>query len=592
MDHLGDITKICGYDAPPVDVVIGGSPCQDLSVAGKREGLAGGRSGLFMEQIRIIKELRDADKRRGRTGEFVRPRFMVWENVEGALSSPGGKKRGADFGAVLEEIVWVAEPDAPPVPVPEKGWPRAGCLHGMEGEWSLAWRVLDGRYWGPTQEADGRVLHLGTPQRRRRIALVADFGGGSAPEILFERQGVSGHPEPGGEAWEETGTDTGAGTAGADPVDGEGCLRDLILDDQGGQRITVYNDGVAPTIRAEMHGNVPCVIEPGELIAFAQNQRDEVRDLGGVAGALAAEPGMKQQTYVAQPMAIAFGAKQQSMAASDEVAATLGANDYKEPQVVVTHGFSYKAGSDAGSIGLEAECAPTLLGSRHDAAVTYDARGNGGGEVCATMTDDHESRVTDYTNLVVRKAWGIGNGQANCAARPAEEVSMTIDCMHDAQAVMTENGRCEFVVRRLTPLECERLQGYPDFWTQLPVIETMTREEFDFWDCVRREWAAVEGKRYTTPKTVETMIKWWNKMATSDSHRYKALGNSICLPGWKWICKRISAQYERDATMGSLFDGIGGFPYIWQQLNGPGTCLWASEVEPFQIAVTRLRIGS
>lgn len=479
MRHLGDITKICGYDVPPVDVVIGGSPCQDLSVAGKREGLAGGRSGLFMEQIRVVKELRERDRRNGRAGELLRPRYMVWENVEGALSSPGGKRRGADFGAVLEEIVRVAEPDAPPVSVPEKGWPRAGCLYGMDGGWSLAWRVLDGRYWGPTQEADGRVLRLGTPQRRRRIALVADFGGVTAPEILFERGGLPGHPEPGGEAWEAAGPDAGAGAAGADPVDGG----------------------------------------DGGLIAFAQNQRDEVRDLGGVAGALAAEPGMKQQTFVAQPMAIAFGAKQQSMVSSSEVAATLGANDYKEPQVVATYGLSYKAGADAGSIGLELECAPTLLGSRHDAAVL------------------------------------------------------------------------QYIVRRITPLEAERLQGYPDNWTKLPVIETMNREEFDFWDRVRWEWAAVEGKRYTTPKDVEGMVKWWNRMAASDGHRYKALGNSICLPGWKWICKRISAQYERDATMGSLFDGIGGFPYLWQQLNGPGTCLWASEVEPFQIAVTRLRIG-
>ena len=300
---------------------------------------------------------------------------------------------------------------------------------------------------------------------------------------------------------------------------------------------------------------------------------------------------MKQQTYVAQPMAIAFGAKQQSMASSDEVAATLGANDYKEPQVVATYGLSYKAGSDAGSIGLELECAPTLLGSRHDAGVCYN----------------------------------IGNGQAHEACNIQADVARTLNCMHDQQAVMvhaagvdcrnfvehperyptlqshSDGGwslnssgalRVDYIVRRITPLEAERLQGYPDFWTQLPVIETMTREEFDFWDRVRREWAAVEGKRYTTPKGVEGMVKWWNKMATSDSRRYKALGNSICLPGWKWICKRISAQYERDATMGSLFDGIGGFPYIWQQLNGPGTCLWASEVEPFQIAVTRLRIGN
>ena len=174
MKHYGDITKISGYHVPPVNVVIGGSPCQDLSVAGKRVGLAGERSGLFMEQIRLIKEMRLADEQRGNSGGGVRPRFMVWENVPGAFSS----NRGADFGAVLQETIRVIEPEAPDVLVPDGGWPMAGCLFGADGGWSIAWRVLDAQFWG-------------VPQRRRRISLVADFGGERAPEVLFEREGMS-----------------------------------------------------------------------------------------------------------------------------------------------------------------------------------------------------------------------------------------------------------------------------------------------------------------------------------------------------------------------------------------------------------------
>jgi DNA (cytosine-5)-methyltransferase 1 len=132
MKHLGDITKISGYDAPTVNVIIGGSPCQDLSVAGKRAGLSGERSGLFMEQIRIIKEMRDKDARSGRTGTDIRPRFMVWENVPGAFSV----NKGRDFAAVLEETIRVAEPEAPDIPVPCKGWTTAGCYMG-DG-WSVA----------------------------------------------------------------------------------------------------------------------------------------------------------------------------------------------------------------------------------------------------------------------------------------------------------------------------------------------------------------------------------------------------------------------------------------------------------------------
>ena len=176
MKHLGDITKISGYTAPIVDCIIGGSPCQDLSVAGKRAGLDGERSGLYIEQVRIVKEMREQDERNGRAGVDIRPRYMVWENVPGAFSS----NKGEDFRIVLEEIAKVCDKDAV-IPMPDKGkWTSCGCIMG-DG-WSIAWRILDAQFWG-------------VPQRRRRIALVADFGGQSAPEILFVRKSVSGHTD-------------------------------------------------------------------------------------------------------------------------------------------------------------------------------------------------------------------------------------------------------------------------------------------------------------------------------------------------------------------------------------------------------------
>ena len=214
-----------------------------------------------------------------------------------------------------------------------------------------------------------------------------------------------------------------------------------------------------------------------------------------------------------------------------------------------------------------------------DRHAVYDARGNGDGKTVCTLTGDHQSRVTDYTALC------IGNGQLNQISM--RETANTLDAMHDQQSILVAAVDCRngteskingtlqakpsggyslnyqntvrqgAVVRRLTPLECERLQGYPDGWTDIG------------------EWTDSAGKVHKT----------------SDAVRYRALGNSLALPPWKWVLKRIAAQYERDATLGSLFDGIGGFPYLWEQMNGRGSALWASEIEEFPIAVTRLRIG-
>ena len=193
MKHLGDITKINGAEIEPVDVITAGSPCQDLSVAGKRAGLAGERSGLFMEQMRIIKEMREHDAASGRTDEFIRPRYMVWENVPGALSS----NKGEDFRAVLEETVKIVQEDADIPGPPKGGWPYSGCIMG-DG-WSVAWRIHDAQFWG-------------VPQRRKRIALVADFGGGSAPEILFVRKGLSRDTEPSKQTRQKAAGDTAEST--------------------------------------------------------------------------------------------------------------------------------------------------------------------------------------------------------------------------------------------------------------------------------------------------------------------------------------------------------------------------------------------
>ena len=239
MKHLGDITKIDGSTVTPVNVVIGGSPCQDLSVAGNRAGLAGERSGLFMEQIRVIKEMRNTDAQR-RTEKDIRPRWMVWENVPGAFSS----NKGADFGAVLQETLKIVCPKVPPIPMPKHGWPTIGCLRDLGGRWSLAWRVFDAQFWG-------------VPQRRKRIALVCDFGGLTAPEILFERKGVPRYSQPCGAPWQTftARTENGSGASSCIPINdkatrfnGGGTTRN---NDGAGNGFGIGSDGdPCPTLTA------------------------------------------------------------------------------------------------------------------------------------------------------------------------------------------------------------------------------------------------------------------------------------------------------------------------------------------------------
>ena len=232
MKQYGDITQLSGYDLDPVDLIVGGSPCQDLSVAGKRAGLDGERSGLFMEMIRIIKQMRE--KTNG-----IYPRYALWENVPGAFSSNNGR----DFGAVLGEFARIIEPNAPDVPTPKEGWPDSGVLL-VDGGGSLAYRTHDAQFWG-------------VPQRRRRISLVADLRGQSAPEILFEHKGLSGNSEQGSE--------TGKGFAGtsADSLGETGKDALIVQNDQGGAQMDV-SDGTAMTLRHQSHGHEPVILEERE----------------------------------------------------------------------------------------------------------------------------------------------------------------------------------------------------------------------------------------------------------------------------------------------------------------------------------------
>ena len=563
MIHLGDITKISGYTAPPVEVVIGGSPCQDLSVAGKRAGLQGERSGLFMEQIRIIKEMREND-RRIRTDDHVRPRYMVWENVPGAFSSA----KGEDFLAVLEETARIADENAV-IPRPAGGkWTTAGCIMG--NGWSIAWRILDAQFWG-------------VPQRRSRIALVADFGGHTAPEILFEREGVSGDSSTCRTPWE--GTAGEAENCADTAVDGVKCLTPWDC-----QSKRVFDpDGAMSTYQAMGDGGANNVAVCYSFDALASNSMKSANPHSGcreveVSKTLdTTDPNpSKNQGGIAivQPTLCLNDQGGSVMSVSEDVAGTPRAQEHGHQPAICIQGNCIDRADTAGCNGRgwrDDDVSYTL--NTIDRPAVYDARGNGDGNTAPTLTGDHQNRVTDYTAVCV------GNGQLD-QLKISDKVG-ALNCMHDQQAVMvsavdcrnsTENPetngtlqaksnggmslnlqntvRVQNLVRRLTPLEAERLQGYPDGWTDLG------------------EWVDSRGKVHQT----------------SDSARYKALGNSIAIPPWRFVLSRVNA-YLTEHTMASLFDGIGGFPLIWQELNGPGKCLWASEIEEFPVAVTKRRFG-
>lgn len=576
MVHLGDITKMSGYTIPPVDVVTFGSPCQDLSIAGKRAGMAGERSGLFSEAVRIIREMRYAT-----FGAY--PKYAVWENVPGAFSS----NKGEDFHAVLQSLCRVIDPDAViPRPTDARGgikWPRAGAI--LADHYSLAWRTMDAQHWG-------------VPQRRLRISLVLDLTGGCAGEILFEPESLRGHFAPGVAAGQATAgaVENGAGTAdraftlkirSGCEGGGKGALVQIeksatlsTLQDQtlfvaepskaysfdslasnsmkssnphsGCREVEIAKTlDTSPPDPAKNQGGI-AIVEPTFCI---QGNTIDRADTAGANGAGVKEDVCYTLNTIDRP-AVAFALDCRNMTANEELSATLQAK-----------------GNGGQSLNYINPVAEPLI---------YDARGNGDGTTSPTMTGDHNSRVTDYTAITLQgdtvagallardyKGPGRADSLGRVIAQPVGADLYNGTLTGDKAATLTtatgQGGAntgpsviekiIRWIVRRLTPTECERLQGYPDGWTDLG------------------EWVDSKGKVHKA----------------ADTPRYKALGNSIALPQWYYVLGGIADRLPDNATLGSLFDGIGGFPYVWAQLHAgrKELCVWASEIEEFPIAVTK-----
>lgn len=409
MRHLGNITEIRGKDIEPVDVITFGSPCQDLSVAGKRAGLDGERSGLFMEAIRIIKEMRE--KTNGKS-----PTFIVWENVPGAFSS----NKGEDFRTVLEEIAKIADGNVT-IPRPDKGkWLNAGEILG-DG-YSIAWRVLDAQFWG-------------VPQRRKRIYLVADFADRRAGRILFERESVSRNTSESGETRERAAaaTESGSGATGA-----------VCLNDQGGQSIDVSYD-VTGTLRAQIHGHSPCVME-------------------SAAGASCA-------------------------------------------------GFCTEPSAKARGIGYEDETSPTLRA----------------GTVPATVYENHsqDTRYKGPLETAPSETLVYSTSKASYHTDASENLANTL-VASDYKDPPTVVKEPQYIVRRLTPTECARLQGFPNWWCSDLDTAEPTEEDLAFWANVfeTHRKATDPAKK---PKT-KSQIKKWLQYPQTDSAEYKMWGNSLAIP--------------------------------------------------------------
>ena len=590
--HLGDITKINGAKAPVVDTIIFGAPCQDLSVAGLRKGMRHGdlgdeeatRSGLFMDAVRIIKEMRYEDERNGRTGVDIRPRYGIYENVCGAFSS----NRGQDFRIVLEELAKVKDKNAV-IPMPESGkWTNYGCIVG-DG-WSIAWRVLDAQFWG-------------VPQRRRRIALVADFGGQSAPEILFVRKSLSGDTDESEQKRKETSPDV-AGGIGADDSERVFCNEPGAAKRLGGY---VWED-LAPTLRTEVGDNRPSVaygISSYDSNAMKSSnpnsgfyEADTSRTLDGNGGNPACNQGgiaiVESVAYTMQAREGCAGGGKGALFQKDRSAALRTVNS----QYVFQPVYSVENHPNDSRVGINEDGKANTLNAfdvgdvRTTEAVVY-ALDRASFNQGKNASYDFEISDKGVNSPIVAKGpsavcYSVDQGGGKSGVDVREGKAPTLTTTHDGSPAVCYgiNGdkagtldssyfkgcgmrsgverevvavpvKTRYIVRRLTPCECEALQGFPKNWTDIG------------------EWVDSNGK----------------KRQTSDAARYRALGNSISLPNWKWVLKRICACYERDATMASLFSGIGGFDLLWTQLNGMGSVLWESEIEEFPSAVCKRHFG-
>ena len=610
MKHYGDISQMDGGKIEPVDIICFGSPCTDMSVAGKRAGLDGQQSVLFYQAVRIIKEMRKATN-----GKF--PRWICWENVPGAFSSNAGR----DFQAVLEAIIRIAEPEAPSVPMPERGgWPTADCYMG--DRWSVAYRVLDAQHWG-------------VAQRRKRIFLIGDLNGKCAGDVLFKSEGVSGYSPEGFRSWQRAagGFESGVGATGFGLDGYNGAIGDMaatlgvncgmstgrngvVLNDQGGTRMEVTHD-VTHTLRAEARhppvvmepntvpidnhpadsrvdiaedgnvqtltsrmgtggGNVPLVMKircgcegggKGPLIqtdksATLSCNNDQTLFAPKVYGICAKDsnamksPNPHSGFYVAQTtrtldanggnptcnqggMAVVCvdqGGGKSSCSISEGLAPTLACTHGGEPVVcvkgdtVVIEGNGTRP-SHKGDGFKEADVMYTLnTVDRH--AVTAPTYSSSKASFFTQAEEDLANTLvaTDYKDPPIINT-------TPCGFDPSTSRDVGQYVLEDCGNTLL-NGTCPgyhngvvdttYTVRRLTPTECSRLQGFPDWWCSDLGTAEPTDEEVAYWTEV---WET--HRRIVAPNTKaksEKQIRKWIAAPHSDAAEYKMWGNGVALP--------------------------------------------------------------
>ena len=585
--HYGDVSKMTGADIEPVDIIPFGSPCQDMSIAGRREGLDGSRSSLFYEAVRIVKEMRC--KTNGRY-----PRYIIWENVPGAFSS----NKGADFQSVLEEVCSVKGYEIH-TPRPE-GWPTAGEI--VADDFSLAWRVFDAQYWG-------------VPQRRKRIYLVADLAGGSAGKILFESEGVSGYTPQGFRSWQ--------GAAGASEK-GSGAAGCVCLNDQGGNRMDV-TDGVTCTLRAEAH-HPPCVMESAGFCtehsahsrsigyeeetsptlragtvpaAVYENHSQDTRYTGPLKTAPTVMStygtGGNNQPFVVETpktLKIRSGCEGGGKGAliQENKSATLGCNNDQTVFVPKVYGICskqshamqsdnphsgfYEADTsrclDRGGgnpscnqggmavvavqgsmIGRSDKNGPQGSGVNEDVSFTLDATDRhavayGIDRATYNMGRNAKFGITVETEIeptMVSKGPGAVGQPIYHSSKSSFHTNFTDDDVTETLVATdfkdppTVSKEPDYIVRRLTPTECARLQGFPDWWCSNLETDEPTEEEIEFWTEVFETHRRVMGAS-SKPKSRNQIIKWL-KDPHSDSAEYKMWGNGVALPNVCFVLSGI-----------------------------------------------------
>ncbi len=519
--HYGDISYMDGSKIEPVDIITFGSPCQDLSIAGKRDGLDGKRSSLFYEAIRIIKEMRCAT-------DGKKPRYIVWENVPGAFSS----NKGEDFRCVLEGICHIKD-ETLSVPKIDK-WKQAGTIVG--DHFSLAWRVLDAQYWG-------------VPQRRKRIFLVADFAGGGAGEILFKSEGLSGYSKKSIRSWQGTASNF---------ADSTGETGTICLNDQGGERMDVTTD-ITCTLRAKSN-HPPCIMDS----AVFDNHGKDTRFTGpiDVAPTISATYGTggNNQPFVVENSKtydVRFTSEGTVNARSNvyesDTARTIdtsgNAPDSNQGGIAVVESYGLQ-GSMIGradkngpqGAGVNEELSFTLnTVDKHAVVYAIDRESFNCGQNYARnlgITEDGINSTLKAQGPSAVATPTYSSSKASFFTDAKEELANTLVATdYKDPPLINDNDGIDYTVRRLTPTECARLQGFPDWWCSDLGIETPTMDDLRIWYDIFETFRKATGA-YTKTKTLKQITKWL-KNPHSDSAEYKMWGNGLALPNVCFVLSGI-----------------------------------------------------